>query len=239
MTKDRKPPVASEGGMAIIIQQPDGSTKLTYTQEEYKFAFELRNAARFMANSAKSLEETSRTHYHNKAFIHAAIMLSYASLEAAINEILHIHALTERSPLTESERNTIYSITQGDLVPKKNNHTLGMFNMILRVIGKPEINSGDKTYQNADLVRSLRNMIVHPIPGKVMTFTELEDYDYSSQQEIVKKLRAPLGLNRSATFPKDVMTKECANWAVSSCETFLHTFLEISKIDIGFITKSN
>lgn len=222
--------------MSIIVQQADGTPKLTYVEEEYTFAFELRNSARVMDNSAKSIESTAETYWQVKAFIHGAIILSYSSLEAALNEILHIHALTEDSPLNESERNIVYSITQGELVPKKNQTTLGRFNMLLRIMGKPEINSGNKIYQNADIVRALRNMIVHPTPGRVTTFMESEEYDYSFQQEIVRKLRGPLKLSRSATFPKDILTKECAEWAVSACEEFLHHFILTSGIDIGFLT---
>jgi len=218
------------------VRQSDGSAKLTYTEEEYTFAFELRNSARVMVNSAKNLEETTETYWQIKAFINGAIILSYSFLEASLNEIFHIHALTKDSPLNESERNIVYSITQGELIPKKNQTTLGRFNMLLRIMGKPEIDSGNKIYQNAELVRVLRNMLVHPTPGRVTTFMASEDYDYSSQQEIVRKLRGPLKLTRSATFPKDILTKECAAWAVSACEEFLHHFILISGIDIGFLT---
>lgn len=238
MPKNRKVPVPARGGVHMVMLQPDGSTKLVQSEEEYTFAFELRNSARVMVNSAREIEEKPETYWQAKAFVHAAIMLSYASLEAALNEILHIHSLADESPLNEAERNVIYSITQGELVARRNSHTLGKFNMILRIMGKPEIGAGEKIYQNADSVRVLRNMIVHPTPGRVTTFVESEDYDYASQQEIVRKLRGPLRLPRSATFPKDIITKECASWAVSSCEAFLHHFVTISGIDIGFITES-
>jgi hypothetical protein len=63
-----------------------------------------------------------------------------------------------------------------------------------------------------------------------------KEFDYSSQQNIVKKLKGQLRLKANATFPADVITKECAAWAVDSCETFLHEFVTVSGIDPGFIT---
>ena len=234
--KDRKTPIPKTGDHLYIHQQSDGSNAITHVESEYKFAFELRKAARVMANAAKEMQDDGGSELQLKAHVYGAIILSYASLEAALNEIMHIHSLTANSPLNESEKNIIFSITHGDLVPRKNNHTLHNFNMLLRIIGKHELNSGMRIYQHADLVRALRNEIVHPIPGRVVTYVASEDYDYASQQDIVRKLRGALKLKKTATFPKDIITAECALWAVSSCEEFLHAFVIRSGIDVGFIT---
>ncbi len=233
----RKVPVVPRGDHVFLMLGQNGSTRVTRTEKEYTFAFELRNAARVMVNSAKVIEDGPSTHWQFKAFVHGAIILSYAGLEAALNEIIHLHALTAESPLNEAERKVVYSIAQENLVPRGDSHTLKRFNLLLRILGKSELKIGDPPYQNANLVRLLRNMIIHPIPGRVTTFVEADNFDYSSQQEIVKKLRSALGLKRSATFPKDIVTKKCAVWAVDSCETFLHAFVVASGIDIGFLTE--
>ena len=58
----------------------------------------------------------------------------------------------------------------------------------------------------------------------------------SEQQKIIKQLRSPLRLNQNATFPRDVLTSECASWAVSVCEEFLDAFVTQSGVNAGFIT---
>lgn len=192
-----------------------------------------------MSNSAKSTEDGPRTHWQLRAFIHGAIILSYASLEAALNEIVHLNALETNNPLTEAERKVFHTIGREGLQPREENNTLQQYNMLLRILGKPTMNVGTNPYQAANLVRILRNMLVHPIPGRVVTFVESEDFDYSSQQNIVRKLRSHLSLKTNATFPAGVITKACAAWAVDSCETFLHEFVTVSGIDPGFITDLN
>ncbi len=231
-----KVPVAPRGDELVVVTESDGTTRVSRIESEYTFAFELRQAARVMTNSAKHTEEGPTTHWQLRAFIYGAIILSYASLEAALNEIVHLNALEEKSPLTEAERKVFHTIGQESLRPREENNTLQQYNMLLRILGKPVMNAGENPFLAANLVRMLRNMLVHPIPGRVVTFVEGEGFDYSSQQRIVKKLKPALHLKTNATFPADVITRECAAWAVDSCETFLHQFVTISGIDPGFIT---
>jgi len=234
--KQPKVPVALRGNHIVIVHENDGSNRVVHEEQGYTFAFELRNSARVMSNHATETDEGPATHWQLRAFVHGAIILSYAALEAALNEFVHLHALAPDSPLDEAERKVIYSIAQENLVPRGESNTLQKFNLVLRILGKPELKAGDPAYQNANLVRILRNMVVHPVPGRVATFIDSEDFDYSSQQAIVKKLRGVLGLSKSATFPTDVLTNKCATWAVLSCETFLHAFVLASGVDIGFLT---
>jgi hypothetical protein len=224
------------GDHVTIVSEKGGTPRVTHVEHEYLFAFELRNAARVMSNHAKATDDGPDTTWQLRAFIHGAIILSYASLEAALNEFIHLRALDAKSSLNDAERAVVYAIGQEGLVPRGESNTLKRFNLILRVLGRPELDPGDAEYQNANLVRILRNMVVHPLPGRVTTFTESEAFDYSAQQEITKRLRTALGLNKSATFPKDVLTKKCAAWAVLSCEAFLHKFVAVSGVDIGFLT---
>lgn len=230
-------PIAERGDHIVIVTDEKGDSHVQRIESEYTFAFELRQAARVMNNSAKATDEGPGTHWQMRAFIYATIILAYASLEAALNEILHLNALEKDSPLTDPERKVFHTISQEGLQPREASHTLKQYNMLLRILGKAEMNTGTNPYQAANLVRILRNALIHPIPGRVVTFVDGEEFDYSSQQDIVKKLKPVLGLKADATFPKDVLTKECAKWAVHSCEAFLHEFVTVSGIDPGFITE--
>jgi hypothetical protein len=152
-----------------------------------------------MANYAK--KTTDEQYYERIAFVTGAILLAYSSLEAALNEFVQLNARSTSSPLSEAERKVIVVIGEEKLVPQERAHVLQLFNLMLRILGKKEIALGGSHYQSANLVRALRNMLTHPSPGSVTTFVEGDDVDLSSQQEIVKKLRAALGLGETSDLP--------------------------------------
>jgi len=240
MCSEKRPvPVAQRGDHVVIVQDVNGQNRVQSIEAEYTFAFELRQSARVMLNSARVTPDTPSTHWQFRAFVHGSIILSFASLEAALNEIIHLNALEKGSPLTEAERKVFYTIGQEGLQSRGSNNTLQQYNMLLRILDKPEMDTGKNPYQAVNLVRVLRNMLVHPFPGRVTTFIEDDSFDYSTQQDIVKKLKPALGLKSDATFPDGVLTPRCAEWAVDSCETFLHHFVNVSGIDPGFITDPN
>lgn len=225
------------GARVTIVREPDGTDRVAKIEQGFTFAFELRNAARVMVNHAETIDEAPNRHFELRAFVHGAIVLAYASLEAALNETIHLNALDPNGPLGEIDRKVLTVLGQENLQPRDKAHALKMFNMLLRILQKPEMPTGENPYQAANLVRVLRNMLIHPIPGRVVTYIDDEDFDYSSQQDIVKQLRSHLRLKRDATFPERVLTKKCASWAVESTEAFLHEFVVRSGIDPGFITE--
>jgi hypothetical protein len=186
-----------------------------------------------MSNYAKDTKDEPDAHWHLRAFVHGAVILAYSALEAAFNEFVTLRGLAEESPLDENQRQFISSFRQDE------SNTLQRFNGILDGLGKVPLPMGSSIYQNADLVRVLRNMLVHPTPGRVTTVSDNQDFDYSAQQDIVKRLRSALKLTKKATFPDDVLNHKCASWAVSSCEKFLHEFVVVSGVDIGFLTDPN
>jgi len=57
----------------------------------------------------------------------------------------------------------------------------------------------------------------------------------SEQQPIPKQLRQHLKLDRSSTFPADILTSQCAQWAVKACEVFFSEFVKRSEVDCGFL----
>ena len=231
-----KTPVSAPWGAYHYETQKDGSIKLVTREEAIKFAQELRNAARVMNESARAAKQESSL--HQRSFVYGAIVLSYASLEAALNEVILWHALAPKSPLDEAERRVIYAIGTEQLQPRERSNTLQRFNLILRILGKQELEKGKAPYQAADLVRTLRNLLVHPVPEKVVTYKADPLYDYSTQQDIVRKLKTILKLGRQATFPKDIITTKCASWAVQSCEAFLQEFIARSGISSGLSSAS-
>jgi hypothetical protein len=129
------------------------------------------------------------------------------------------------------------AIGSEDLRPRERQHTLLLFNMMLRLLKKPQLVETEQPYRSANLVRHLRNALIHPKPGWVVTFSENPKENLSEQQKIVKRLRRDLGLDRDATFPRDILNSKCADWAVRACESFLREFVKRSEVSPGFVTK--
>ena len=212
-----------------------GRSRVTRVTSEFRFAFELRSAARLMANKAGAVNDEDS--FELRAFVMAAIILAWSSLDAALNEFVLVNATKRETPLSDVEKAIINAIGAENLRPRERQHTLQLFNMMLRLLKKSQLEESEQPYQSANLVRRLRNMLVHPKPGWVVTFSENPKENLSEQQQIVKQLRCDLRLDRDATFPRDILTSQCANWAVFSCESFLREFVKRSGISPGFLTK--
>lgn len=219
-------------GNRVEIAVGNGKSQIKRIQEEHLFAYELINVARYHAGEAKRAGKDN--YWRVRANVISAVISSYSAIEAAYNEFVHINALSAESKLTDEKREVMHYIASESLSPEPKQNTLQKFNMILRVLEKKELNPSSEPYQSANLVRLLRNMLVHPVPSTAITF-DLADPDLSSQQEITKKLRSVLKLGRAATFPNGVLTPACAVWASRSVERFLHRFEKNSGVDLGFI----
>lgn len=227
-----KPRRTRHTGNRIEIVVGDGGTHIKRVEREHRFAYELINVSRYHAREAK--RAGADNYWRIRANVISAVTSSYAAIEASYNELVHLNALSAKSQLTEEKREVLHYIASEGLSPEPKQNTLQKFNMVLRVLEKEELNPNREPYQSANLIRLLRNMLVHPIPSTVITF-DLADPDLSSQQDITKKLRSVLKLDRKATFPDGVLTPACAAWASRSAERFLHQFEKHSGVELGFV----
>jgi len=235
--KKKKTPTGGPYGkkVDVIVDMERGHSRVARVTSEFRFAFELRNAARVMANKARAVDDEDS--FELRAFVMAAIILAWSSLDAALSEFILLNATKPKSPLSDVEKAILTAIASENLRPRERQHTLQLFNMILRLLKKSQLAESEQPYQSANLVRHLRNILVHPKPGWVVTFSENLNENLSEQQQIVKQLRPHLKLGRDATFPRDILTSKCTKWAVSSCESFLREFVKRSGVSPGFVTK--
>jgi len=209
--------------------------RVSHITRLYRFALELMIAARLMAGKASTA--TGEQSRELRPFVTAAVVLAYSFLEAGLNEFIYVNA-SASGVLSEAERAAIAAIASKDLRRKwrPGQTTLQLFNAILRTLKKDELAKNSEPYRAAEAVRSLRNLLVHPKPGRVTTFSDDPNEDLSQQQEITVDLRDYLKLDRSATFPAQLLTAECAVWAISSCEAFFAEFVKRSGVSPGFLT---
>jgi len=222
-------------GTHIIISLEEDKAHVLKVESEYRFAFRLQNAARVMVHNAHNTVAAPLSHEHS-AYVISSIILAYSYLEAALNEFIHLMALSDEN-VAEDRKLVISTIASENLRPNSRSTTLDQFNLMLRILEKDELAKSTEPYQSADLVRQLRNTLVHPIPGRVVTFDAQENEALGTQQALVRKLRGPLQLPKNATFPADILTYRCARWAVNSTENFFAEFADRSGVDPGFATK--
>jgi hypothetical protein len=96
--------------ITLVVDKERGQTRIARVESGYRFAFELRNAARVMANNARAIDKDS---FELRAFVTGAVILAWSSLDAALNEFILINAIEPKSPLTETEKATINAIRFG------------------------------------------------------------------------------------------------------------------------------
>ncbi len=236
MKKKKVPASGPYGGtIDVILDMERGQSRIARVESGYRFAFELKNAARVMANKARAVDDEGI--FELRAFVTGAVILAWSSLDAALNEFILLNAVERKSPLSEAEKAIIRAIGSEDLRPRQRQHTLELFNMMLRLLEKSPLVETQQPYRSANAVRHLRNELVHPKPGWVVTFSENPNENLSEQQKIVRQLRQDLNLDRDATFPRDILNSKCADWAVRSCESFVREFVQRSGVSPGFVTK--
>jgi len=234
--KKKKTPAAGPYGATIdvILDMERGQSRIARVKSGYRFAFELKNAARVMANKARAVGDEDG--FELRAFVTGAVILAWSSLDAALNEFILLNAVERKSPLSDAEKAIIRAIGSEDLRPRRLQHTLQLFNMMLRLLKKSPLVETQQPYRSANAVRLLRNELVHPKPCWVVTFSENPNENLSEQQKIIRQLRQDLNLDRDATFPRDILNSKCADWAVRSCESFIREFVQRSGVSPGFVT---
>lgn len=227
----KKVPTIQSGDSIIVnIDSDKQKAEVVRVESEYLFAFELNNCARYFRMKMKTIKDDE--HFKLRSFVISSIILSYSFLEAAFNECLNINLFKKEVP--ENIKHLFFVISKEGLVPKDGKNILQQYNMILRILEKNEIAEDALTYQAANVLRILRNVLVHPLPGRVVTFSINQAEDLSEQQSIVKKLNPHLRLSKQATFPSCIYNFECVDWAIKSSENFFREFVNNSGIDPGF-----
>jgi hypothetical protein len=222
---------------ALGSEQPTESdqVKISRITSTSRFAVELLIAARLMANKASTT--AGEPNHELRSFVTAAVVLAYSFLEAGLNEFIYLNAQASET-LSAADKTAIADIASQDLQRewRERKTTLELFNVILSTLNKDRIAKDRPPYAAAEAVRSLRNLLVHPKPVRVTTFSDNPNEDLSRQHKITTKLRDHLKLDRSATFPAQVLTAKCAAWAVSSSLAFFAEFVKRSGVNPGFLT---
>jgi hypothetical protein len=216
----------------VVINKEQNRATISRVRSEYRFAWELRHAARLMDRKAR--EVTDDDSLQLRPFVTAAIVLADSFLAAGLNEFMFFNAPATAS-LSDTEKARI-KIVRSDKKKLRGKSHLQLFNLMLEILRKEEFATDHEPYKATEAVHSLRNSLVHPESGYITTFSDDPKEDLTRQHEITAKLRGYLNLDNSDSFPASVLTSECAKWAVESCEKFFGEFVKRSGVKCGFIT---
>jgi hypothetical protein len=192
-----------------------------------------RRNAKFMASQAAKEPPLG-----GKACVYstASVLMSWFYLEAALNEFAALRAQQEGCGLSKECRRVLGLVAINELRPREGSETLELSNVYLSLVGAESWNQGVEPFQSVDALRHLRNTLVHSFPEVVVSDTHPEK-PVDDPVAVVKKLRAILRLKASASFPHEVVTPACAEWALKSCDAFLQEFAARTKVPLGFDLK--
>lgn len=135
----------------------------------------------------------------------AGIILSFAAIEAAMAEALD--DLQIRQPIRDAI----------DRAP-----TLGLAQAILALVGAEAFPTGAKTYQRANLLREVRNGLVHP---KAEWSDNLKTHAMLSKRVVATHVAlSPFAPNAAEAFPRGCMSSAFVTWAAKTSREFIHEF---------------
>ena len=187
-------------------------------------------AAELAAAQASAFERdfTGRIPVFNieqRSYVTNAVFMSVAFLEAAVNEILqdivddHKSYTGNIDPVIRRCISVWWNQSEGQ--GRAAGSILDKYQALLDFYGLPRMKKGENPYQNAHLVVSLRNELMHYKP---------ETLGGDVEHDVAGKLRTkfkpnPL-LNGSGNpyFPDHCLGSPCATWAVTSVKALADTY---------------
>ena len=163
----RTPVVTSGGEVHITVDNETNKIFVSQIESQYRFASQFRRCCSNLVNSINVLKELD--YLKLQSYVVSSVILSYSFLEAALNEFISINVVN--SDVATEIKGKFKLILDENLIQKEKKNILQVFNLYLRILGKNEISESNKIYQSANIVRVLRNLLVHPVPGKVITYS--------------------------------------------------------------------
>jgi hypothetical protein len=174
----------------------------------------------------------------HRAFVVSSIIMSIAFLEATINDLIENvsdDSFAHKIPLCSK-----LGSKKLDLITEKwsdnSRNGLGQkeifskYDFLLSLCNKKKFTKGIEPYQSANLVKDLRNSLVHAKPSTSTICST--NTNYLKPHEFEKKLKAKkFSLNPFAEpdysfFPDKVLSAGSARWAFLSCLSFADRFFK-------------
>lgn len=191
----------------------------------------MAHAARFARTCYQIEQDTASADFKDSRYVEleahvvAGVLLSVASLEANLNELL-VDNPRFGCELTDAAFDCVW-----DNLEKK--PTLEKTQAILLLCGKEKMGEGDTCYQNAAALLKLRNHFVHFRPSSSNELTPPSNV-----------LRGRFTPNRffgksEELVPQGCMSHSCLEWAVRTSGEFTVQFVSLTGLTARAFSKSN
>jgi len=185
-----------------------------------------RQASDNLLEEITALSEAGADHNDIAPYCVALITTTGCYLECRINEfwiMAQSNGMT-RPRLTEAQKSEFQEIaSRSDWRKTK---TLAKYQIALATLGLRVFDKGGQPYQDAQVLVSLRNELVHHAPYA----TELTDHQrISKRPKLEAKLRTLIGecphQGIKSFFPENCLYQACAEWASKTSQKFVDEFL--------------
>lgn len=207
------------------VLQPQLVDGLVTIDTRYTFTGQFLQASAIFIRRAIEIETSSAATppdvCEHRGLVCSVIMQSAAALETEAHETCKYGPGAYLSSCRPDIQARDFLLPLADLVDRRN--TLERFNLILHLLKRPLLDKGRNPYQDAKLVVSLRNEIVHYKSkwGRKMEPGKL----YKTLEELGHKA-PPFTDETMNFFPDRCLSAECAKWAQVSIVKFLEGFYE-------------
>jgi hypothetical protein len=176
----------------------------------------------------------------HKAYVVGSIISCFMFLEANINELFadsydfkehgHTRQLSEENKITLGER------WVNDISKNTSINVLEKYNLFLELCEKDIIHSGWHVYGNVNILRQVRNRLIHYYPETVDFTNPAYNIGSNEYENLESRLRNkhfklnPL-LPRNIFFPDQCLSHGFTKWAIANSINFVDEFC--SRLDIS------
>lgn len=200
----------------------------------------LKGAQLSLVHAKTSERAENRTSY--EAYVINTIISSISFLEGEINNFINTASNLENLEYGENGKNFgldfktkarfNYWIEDKDRRKElRNKDTLEKAQFALKVVGRKKFSKGMGIYQRTDIVRDLRNHLVHDTPKLRPAGGETMDYELNNKlQSYVDN--SPLASPGDPDFPDKKLSYDCAQWCLKNCIQFSNEFRNRTGWDI-------
>lgn len=208
----------------------------TVKSRTYFSIWHIRSAAFFASEAykldVKTTKPNSSDYKKLVSYSTSAVISSYAALESYINELYqdtyeeHEEHIKE---LNKADLQKIKELLELGFLDKSKFTTLDKYDYFLKFNGRNVFDKGTEPYQSVELLRILRNQIVHYVPEWIIHKGN-QDIPTKEKHKIEKLLESKFkpfqleGFKGNNFYPDKCFGHGCAEWSVMSVVNFVSEF---------------
>lgn len=192
------------------------------------------NAISYMSQQSTLLETEALTVVKKPKYIDAeelsdsassamgTIICAYAMLEAQINHFVDWSHNSIDSKCNFFSEAQLTCVRKATAVPGfERIETLKKYQEILRIADLAEFDADREPYQSVDLLRRLRNFLVHLKPNNSKSFVD----EAAKIRRGLESRKIEFHMSRSRMPPDAFLSAQCASWAYTTAVQFVESFI--------------